>query len=134
MSRRPTRQLTLEFVLRTLTRLRMMTRLDTELLAKELLPHRRDVQFLAEYLDDVAEYMMRLGVDPNKHPNGNCAQCGDEIGSNHNGARYCSNRCRQRAYRLRMKRRRRAMKHNKAAIRDTSYAAENKSTVTHSAT
>jgi hypothetical protein len=41
------------------------------------------------------------GVDPNAHPNGACPECGKDIGRDHNGARYCSDRCRQRAYRVR---------------------------------
>ena len=41
MGRPVTRQITLEFVLRTLTRLNMVTRLDQKLLAEALLPYRQ---------------------------------------------------------------------------------------------
>jgi hypothetical protein len=104
MSRKPTRKLTLQFVLRTLTRLQMMTRLDCERLAKQLEPYHRDVRYLAQYLTDVAHYM----PSSNEHPHGICDQCGGAIGCDHNGARFCSSRCRQRAYRLRIKERGRA--------------------------
>jgi hypothetical protein len=104
MGRRPTRQLTLQFVLRTLKRVQEMTRLDEKLLAETLVAERAppDVQGLGEYLETVGHFMQKLGFDSNKHPNGNCAQCGDEIYRDHNGARYCSDRCKQRAYRLRL--------------------------------
>ena len=104
MSRPPTRRLTLQFVLRTLKRVQMITRLDAEHLAEALiaLPAPPGVQGLGEYLDDVGECMRKKGYDPNAHPSGNCAQCGNEITRDHNGAHYCSNRCKQRAYRLRL--------------------------------
>jgi hypothetical protein len=138
--RPPTKQLTLQFVLRTLKRLQMVTRLDQELLAKELLPYCRDVQGLGEYLTDVAECMNKhrreQGIDPDAHPNGNCRQCGEAIWCDHNGARYCSRRCRQRAYRLRLKGRPRTINRNETAIpaiRDVSYAAGNETNITHAA-
>jgi hypothetical protein len=59
MSRRPTRRLTLQFVRRTLARLRMVTRLDHEKLAVALLPYRDEVQYLGDYLNDVAYYMKK---------------------------------------------------------------------------
>jgi hypothetical protein len=130
MSRRPTRQLTLQFVLRTLKRLQMMTRLDHELLAKELLAYRVEVGGLGQYLEDVAYYMKKQGFDPSAHPNRNCAQCGGENGRDHNGARYCSTRCRQRAYRLRLKQRRQPLNRNKPRRHDTSFAAETNRNVT----
>lgn len=104
MGRPPTRQLTLRFVLRTLERLRMVTRLDDKNLAEELKAagwRLNDVAFLGQYLLNVVELNGGLNHD---HPNGNCPQCGHDIGRDHNGARYCSNRCRQRAYRLRLNR------------------------------
>jgi hypothetical protein len=99
MSRRPTKQLTMTFVLRTLARVQMMTRLNQKLLAKALLPHRHrhDVQYLSEYLGDVASCMGK--VERRRHPA--CVECGDENMRDHHGARYCSNKCRQRAYRKR---------------------------------
>jgi hypothetical protein len=68
----------------------MMTRLDEKLLAEELASRHVDVRSLSEYLGDVAYYM-----GPCHTPRPNCPQCGREILRNHNGARYCSNRCRQ---------------------------------------
>lgn len=132
MSSRPTRQLTWPFVLRTLARLNMMTRLD-EWLAEEFVAKGVNVQGLGEYLMTVAEYMRGMGFDPNRHPNGNCAHCGEEIGCDHNGARYCSSRCRQRAYRLRLNKRGRQLKRHKAAVCDTSIRAESETNVTRKA-
>ena len=104
MSRRPTKRLTLQFVLRTLKRLQMMTRLDDKGFAQVLLEQKRppDVGFLGEYLEGVANEMRKLGFDPCKHPNGNCACCGEEILRDHNAARYCSTACRTRAWRKRL--------------------------------
>jgi predicted nucleic acid-binding Zn ribbon protein len=133
MSRQPTRQLTLEFVLRTLARLRMVTRLDQTDLAQALAGHRKDVQFLGEYLEGVASEMKRLGYISNRHPNGDCVECGHEIGVDHNGARFCSSRCRQRAYRKRSRliRPLEQKNRNEPAICDASYSAGDKSNVTH---
>jgi hypothetical protein len=104
MSRPPTRQLTWQFVLRTLARLKMMTRLDQKWVAKELLAKGMDLHGLGTWLQDIEEYIRdfqrEAGVDPYAHPNGNCPQCGNDIGRDHNGARYCSDKCRQRAYRV----------------------------------
>ena len=56
-------------------------------------------------MDDVWQYVRDLkekaGGSIYAHPNGNCPQCGHDIGRDHNGARYCSRECRQRAYRVR---------------------------------
>jgi hypothetical protein len=127
----------MQFVLRTLTRVQMMTRLDPQLLAEDL---RRqdskachDVLGAMTFFEDVAEYLKQQGFDPYAHPNGKCRHCGDDILRDHNGAHYCSNACRQRAYRLRLKERRRGVKRNKIAVRDASYVWERKTTVTPAA-
>jgi hypothetical protein len=102
MSRPPTRQLTLQFVLRTFERLRMIAaRYDAEALAKHVAPYSDLIMGSAEYADDVLYYMREMKLPPHKHPNGNCAECGKEIMRDHNGAIYCSRECRQRAYRVR---------------------------------
>jgi hypothetical protein len=131
MSRPPTRPITLRVVRRTLTRLQTMTRLDQAKLAKQLLPYRHNVQFLAQYLEDVSYYMRQQGYDPNpqqRHPK--CLHCGGENSRDHNGARYCSDRCRQRAYRLRLNDRPCSTKRNEPAIRDTSNAMVDETNVT----
>jgi adenine-specific DNA glycosylase len=98
MSRRPTRQLTLPFVLRTFARLRMIaSRYDAEWLVKELAPYREQIEFPAQFAADMIDYWRK--VERPKHPD--CAQCGEEILLDHNGARYCSTSCRQRAWRER---------------------------------
>jgi hypothetical protein len=105
MSRRPTRQLTWQFVLRTFKRVEMISRrYSSDAMAKALVE--RGVEIPSpQYMDDIWQLMCKLkkaaGVDPGAHPNGNCPQCGHDIGRDHNGARYCSTRCRQRAYRVR---------------------------------
>jgi hypothetical protein len=79
----------------------MITRLDQEGLAKQLMGHRNDVRFLANYLDDVGHYMMEMGAEETrKHPQ--CIECGAENRRDHNGAKYCSDKCRQKAYRKRL--------------------------------
>ena len=130
MSRPATKQLTLRFVLRTLARLRMMTRLDQEQLAKQLMTRRTDVQFLGEYLDTVSAYMKKHGFKP--YPDVNCPECGNKVERDHNGARYCSERCRQSAYRKRLISKRKKMKRNEPAIRDASFSVDGKSNVTPS--
>jgi endogenous inhibitor of DNA gyrase (YacG/DUF329 family) len=68
--------------------------------------------------------------DNMEEPSGNCPQCGHDIGRDHNGARYCSNRCKQRAYRLRLNGETARKKRNKLAVRDASASAPHKSNVT----
>jgi hypothetical protein len=79
----------------------MMTRLDSEWLGKEFAARRIDVQHLAEFLEEVADYAKKNGFDLNAHPNGNCRQCGRAIERDSNAAIYCSRECRQLAYRER---------------------------------
>jgi hypothetical protein len=105
MSRRPTRQLTWQFILRTFKRVDMIaTRYSAESIAEGLVERGVDLGAF-EYMSDTADYMRefqrKAGVDPYAHPNGNCAQCGEKISRDHNGAIYCSRECRQRAYRVR---------------------------------
>ena len=99
MSRPPTRPITWQFVLRTFKPVDMIARaIDAE--AKAMVE--RGVGIPApQYMDDIWQYMRKLGFDDNTHPNGNCPQCGNAIMVDHNGARYCSTACRQRAYRVR---------------------------------
>src|SRR5215470_11275606 len=114
MSRPPTKQLTLQFVLRTLARMQMVTRLNDKLTAKVLLPHlnRTEVRHIAglgQFLLEIGEYLeeekQAAGIPeyPYTH-GGKCLACGKEISRDHNGAKYCTDRCRQRAYRKRLKR------------------------------
>ena len=105
MGRPATRNLTWPFVLRTIRRVNMIAaRYDAETMAKWLVERGVEIGG-AEYFSDISDYMRiaqrKAGIDPNAHPNGNCPQCGKDIGRDHNGARYCSTSCRQRAYRVR---------------------------------
>src|SRR5271165_1243161 len=107
--RRATKQLSEKFILGTLDRLRMITRYNVEVIADLLiksrypLTGRHDTQFLGEYLIDVSQVIQeKLGYDPDRqfiHP---CDECGEDVDRNHNGARFCSNACRQKAYRKRV--------------------------------
>jgi hypothetical protein len=134
--------LTLQFVLRTLARVQMMTRLDEKLLAEQLIEEYGSgskawgiVVSAGDYLEGVAEAIKnKIGHDacyarPGGDPN--CPQCGEKVERDRADARYCSDRCRQRAYRLRLKKRRRTMKRNKPAVHDTSICAGNETTATH---
>jgi hypothetical protein len=105
MGRRATRQLTWQFILRTFKRVGMIAaRHSAKAIAKAMVE--RGVEIPSpQYMDEVWQYMCKIkeeaGGDIHAHPNGNCPQCGRDIGRDHNGARYCSTRCRQRAYRIR---------------------------------
>ena len=106
MSRRPTRQLTWPFVLRTFKRLSMIAaRYDAETMAKALVENRVSMDGADTFLSDIGDYMRTLDHDfycsgrlP-KHDK--CLVCDEKIDLDHNGARYCSRECRQRAYRVR---------------------------------
>jgi hypothetical protein len=96
------RRLTWAFILRTIERVNMIaSRYSAESMAKALVERGVHLKGAADYLSDINEYVREMGYDPNKHPNGNCAQCGKAIMCDHNGAIYCSRECRQRAYRVR---------------------------------
>jgi hypothetical protein len=111
MGRQPTRQLTWEYVLRTFKRVRMMTRLDQGLLAKRFADDPKaavqvDVRGVCEWMDSLLNELDKAGYTSNvanvagrRHDN--CAVCGKEVMQDHNGAKYCSTECRQRAYRER---------------------------------
>jgi hypothetical protein len=108
---RATKKLTAKFILRTLDRLQMVTRYNetviADLLLKNNLANRDNTHhpaFLGEYLSRVAECMeKKSGHSANDHPHGPCDQCGKPVSVVHNGARFCSSTCRQKAYRLRLK-------------------------------
>jgi hypothetical protein len=94
--------LTSKFILRTLERMKMVTRYDAKTIADLLLKNKHraiNPQFLGTYLDDVSQLM---GRDSNAHPHGPCDECGGSISLDHNGARFCSNACRQKSYRKRV--------------------------------
>jgi hypothetical protein len=103
MGRPPTRQLTMQFVLRTFERLRMIaSRYDAEWLTKELAPYSHQISFPAQFAADMADCMRAMKLPLDKPPNNEkCAQCGGKISCDHNGAIYCSRECRQCAYRVR---------------------------------
>src|SRR5262245_21341825 len=104
MGRPVTRRLTMRFVLRTLQRLQMRKRLNDKLIAEALAKagyNLSELEFLSNFLEGV-HYYAGSPHDYDQHPNRNCPQCGEKIIRDHNGAKYCSNRCKQRAYRLRL--------------------------------
>jgi hypothetical protein len=97
--------LTWPFIVRTLKRLKMVAaEIDAETLARELVARGCMSIPPYEYLSDVFDYLREI-ADPNAHPNGACRYCGKEIYRDSNAAIFCSNKCRQRAYRLRLKQR-----------------------------
>jgi hypothetical protein len=107
---RATKKLTAKFILRTLDRLQMVTRYHAEVIADCLLKNKRtDTKpgFLGQYLLDVEEYILKHSgrASDDSRRRLQCDHCGKEIDLNHNGARFCSNTCRQKAYRLRLKQR-----------------------------
>jgi hypothetical protein len=110
MSRPATRQLSWQFVLRTLKRIDMIAaRYQAEDIARWLIDDGVYEMpcpdaFLADIWDCMQDRLKELGRDPYQNPNrkhDKCAACGSEIMQEHNGAIYCSTRCRQRAYRER---------------------------------
>jgi hypothetical protein len=106
MGRRPTRPITWAFVLRTFKRVNMIAgRYDSEAIAKELIEQGVGLDGVDTFLSDVGDYMRTLDHDfycGNGRPkHDKCAVCDEKIERDHNGARYCSRECRQRAYRVR---------------------------------
>jgi hypothetical protein len=102
----------MQFVLRTLARVQMMTRLSVEPLADNLIEEMggskawETAGCLSNYLEEVSDAIQKkIGDACYERPGGdpNCLQCGQKVGRDHNGALYCSRRCRQKAYRVRQK-------------------------------
>jgi hypothetical protein len=93
--------------LRTLARLRTLVhRQSYEELAELLLSyglHPGDVLHLSTMLEGAADHMAKL----NKRTKRKCLECGEEIdwdfGTARADTRYCDARCRQKAYRKRLK-------------------------------
>ncbi len=122
-------EITWNFVRRTLERLRMIeAKIDARVLAEEL-ARRGCTSWNYSYLSDVWDYMRESG-DPNAHPHGACDHCGAPIYRDSNAARFCSNRCRQSAYRLRLKQRGGGSKRNRPPNGDASTAVSAGSSVT----
>lgn len=91
------RTVDIRWVRRTLARVRWLAdRVDAEELANVLVAHggaqRDNVQYLHDYLGEVHEYLTRVRPEPK------CTVCGIERVGPRPDARYCSPRCRQRAY------------------------------------
>jgi hypothetical protein len=106
MSRHPTRPITWQFILRTFKRVNMIAaRHSSEAIAKELIKRGVGLNGVDTFLSDVGDYMRTLDHDfycGNGRPkHDKCAVCAEKIERDHNGARYCSRECRQRAYRVR---------------------------------
>jgi hypothetical protein len=92
-------------LVRTLERLDQVTRskrTDVEIafaLAKLKSFSSTDIQFLGEFLKDVAEHMAFFEKDAQRK----CAECGESINAR-SDAIHCSQKCRQKAYRKRSSR------------------------------
>jgi hypothetical protein len=109
MARKP---MTVESVLRTLARVEALGRLGGyEDVAAALSPHVEGsrIQALGEFLDTVAHYMKKIQTTEQYDPRPKCIECGDDIEYDltvhenyRKDVRYCSARCRQRAYRKRV--------------------------------
>jgi hypothetical protein len=106
MSRTSTRQPTWQFVLRTMKRVAIIARwYDAEALAKAFVENGVNMNGGDTFLNDIGDYMRSL--DRNFYCSGGrpkhdkCAVCDEKIDRDHNGAIYCSRKCRQRAYRVR---------------------------------
>jgi hypothetical protein len=97
-------EIDVRFVLRTLKRMRQLSmQLTPEALAEILakLVHPSELNGLSTYLSDVFELMKK------QHEHRRCVECGGELDcvTSYNvrpEARYCSSKCRQRAYRTRV--------------------------------
>lgn len=104
------KQITIESVLRTLTRLQMVRHAPAEDLAAALSPY-----FKAQHLIEVASYLERVGARMyTKQSKKKCAECGGTLDSTivdgrerqlrfvRADIRYCSVKCKQKAYRKRV--------------------------------
>jgi hypothetical protein len=91
----------MRFALRTLARMHTVaSRVDAETLALALLARDKNFSNIVDFILDVREYMEKHGAPPRQ-----CAECGEPLdgrfGSYRADARYCSPKCRTRAYRKR---------------------------------
>jgi hypothetical protein len=114
---------TVEEVLRTLARVEALGKLGrNEDVAAALAPHVRGgrIQGLGEFLVDVAYYMKKIQTEEQYDPCRKCAVCDREMDSERANVRFCSPKCRQRAYRERVtdNQPRRPSKCNESAERD----------------
>jgi len=104
--------LTVESVLRTLARVEALKTLGgDEDVAAALVPQVAGmrIQGLGELLDTVASYMKKIQTEHQYDPWPKCIECGEDIQydltvheKHRKDVRYCSGRCRQRAYRKRV--------------------------------
>ena len=114
---------TVEEVLRTLARVEALEKLGRyEDVAAALAPHVNGmrIQGLGEFLDTVACYMKKLQTEEQYSPSRLCVVCDRDIDSERANVRFCSPKCRQKAYRERVmdNRPRRLSKCNESAERD----------------
>jgi hypothetical protein len=96
---------TVEEVLRTLARVEALGKFGHyEDVAAALAPHVNGcrIQGLGEFLDTVACYMKKLQTAEQYDPCRKCAVCDREMDSGRANVRFCSPKCRQKAYRKRV--------------------------------
>jgi hypothetical protein len=100
---------TVEEVLRTLARVEALGKLGHyEDVAAALAPHLNGgrIQALGEFLETVAHYMKKLQTAEQYDPPRLCVVCGKSIGMvtdyTRRDIRFCSPKCRQKAYRERV--------------------------------
>jgi len=104
--------LTVESVLRTVARVKALRKLGGDKdVAVALAPHVTGslIQELREFLETVAHYMKKIQTTEQYDPLPKCIECGKDISHDltahetyRKDVRYCSPRCRQRAYRKRV--------------------------------
>jgi predicted nucleic acid-binding Zn ribbon protein len=96
---------TVEEVLRTLARVEALGKLGrNEDVAAALAPHLNGcrIQGLGEFLVDVAYYMKKIQTQEQYSPSRLCVVCDRDIDSERANVRFCSPKCRQKAYRERV--------------------------------
>ena len=96
---------TVEEVLQTLARVEALGKLGCyEEVAAALAPHVNGcrIQGLGEFLVDVAYYMKKLQTEEQYDPCRKCVVCDRDIDSERANVRFCSPKCRQKAYRKRV--------------------------------